>query len=79
MVLWESPWSETEKYVDIPLYTSSGNKTYYFGSNNSVLGDIIMVEILATVLAIRYCDYTEHHEKMRDILEMHRLKKNEKI
>ncbi len=69
--------SAAEKYLDIVLYASAEQKEYYFGSQNSMIGDYAIVEILTTILAARRPFQREHTDMMGTLIEAHRLPKEE--
>lgn len=71
--------SVAERYLDIALYTNAEHREYFFGSQNSLIGDYAIIEMLVTILAARRPVSQKHMERMRDLVELHRIQKDEEV
>lgn len=71
--------SIAEQYLDIILYSNAEQKEYYFGSQTSMIGDFALIELLTTMLAARRPPDSEHTKLMRDLIEMHRIPKENNL
>ena len=67
------PGNVAEEYLDIVLYTSPGVEENSFGPQSSLIGDFAMIEMLCSMLAARRPLSREHTEIMSNMIELHRI------
>ncbi len=66
-----------EEFLDIKIYSNISDDERVFGSQASLAGDFIVIEILTAILASRRPVSSEHTAKMNEIIEYHRVQKED--
>lgn len=70
--------SPAAKYIDIPLFTGTPEREYYFGTQSNLIGDFTIIEVLFTILATRLGDLRDYTERRHRLIQHHRIPGKEK-